>query len=151
MLWPWSCCLLQENRANMCNSSHGSSTHIIMEGFCFAGVVTCLSSLWRSTIQVPEYTADKTGQEETEQQWTQAQTSPGHVYREQWIWLLTTTMNVGIQEVLQVLCSSPIGSREGGIQIETERSGKGHLLNGFQNHANTIHNPCYETTPKQVA
>lgn len=37
-----------------------SRTHIIMEGFRFTGVVTCLSSLWCGTIQVPKYTVDKT-------------------------------------------------------------------------------------------
>lgn len=39
------------------------TTHIIMEGLCFTGVVTCLPPLWSSTIQVPEYTVDKTGHE----------------------------------------------------------------------------------------
>lgn len=34
----------------------GCCCTVIMEGFCFAGVVTCLSPLWCSAIQVPEYT-----------------------------------------------------------------------------------------------
>lgn len=56
--------ILSRRQSNMCNSSHVSTTHVIMEGFRFAGVVTCLSPLWCSTIQVPEYTVDnKTGHE----------------------------------------------------------------------------------------
>ncbi len=47
---------LAEDSRNLCNSSHVSTTHVIMEGFRFAGVVTCLSPLRCSAIQVPEHT-----------------------------------------------------------------------------------------------
>lgn len=53
-------CVLISRRQQYMPTVH---THVIMEGFCFTGVVTCLSSLWCCTIQVPEYTVDKTGHE----------------------------------------------------------------------------------------
>ena len=31
-------------------------THVVVEGLGFTGVVACLSSLWSSTIKVPEHT-----------------------------------------------------------------------------------------------
>lgn len=39
------------------------STHIVMEGFCFAGVITRFSPLRCSAVQVPEYTVGKMGHE----------------------------------------------------------------------------------------
>lgn len=100
-------------RGDMCNSSHVSTTHVIMEGFRFAGVVTCLSPLWGSTIQVPEYAVDKTGHEANRT----TQTTPGHVYVEITIPPLTTTRNGGIQGALRVLCFSPIESWRTGLKI----------------------------------
>lgn len=69
---------------DLCNSPNVSTTHVIMEGFCLAGVVTCLSPLWCSAIQVPEYTVDKTGHEANKT----TQTTPGHVYMEGEYYLL---------------------------------------------------------------
>lgn len=57
-------------KGNICNRFLVSSTHIIMESFCFAGVVTCLSPLWCSTIQVPENTVDKRAHEAKKPQLT---------------------------------------------------------------------------------
>lgn len=39
------------------------TTYIIMEGFCFTGVITGFSPLRCSTVQVPEYTVHKMGHE----------------------------------------------------------------------------------------
>lgn len=45
------------------------TTHIIMEGFCFAGMIAGFSPLRCSTIQVPEYTAHKMGHEAKISRW----------------------------------------------------------------------------------
>lgn len=102
----------KKRKSNACNSLHVSTTHVIMEGFCFTGVVTRLSPLWCSTIQVPEYTVDKTDHEVS----NTTQKSPRYVCMEKRALSLTTTRNVGIQGVLQVLYFSPIGSRKGEFQ-----------------------------------
>lgn len=31
-------------------------THIVMEGFGLAGVITCVPSFWGRTVQIPKYT-----------------------------------------------------------------------------------------------
>ncbi len=69
---------LAEDRAICATVPLVSTTHIIMEGFRFTGVVTCLSPLWCSAIQIPEYTVDKTGYEANKSK----QTTPGHICEE---------------------------------------------------------------------
>ena len=70
-------------------------TYIIMESLGFTAVVARLSSLRSSAVQVPEHT-DNTQTVRL----TQTTIKP------------TTTRSEGTRAALQVLCSSPIGSRK---------------------------------------
>lgn len=54
--WHWSSWHAVTRGHPSHHRTGGCCCTIVMEGFRFTGVVTCLSPLWRSTIQVPEYT-----------------------------------------------------------------------------------------------
>ena len=72
-------------------------TYIIMESLGFTAVVARLSSLRSSAVQVPEHTDNTHRQTDTDNHHT---VTP------------TTTRSEGTRAALQVLCSSPIGSRK---------------------------------------